>query len=188
VRRLPGDGRVAVADLGGDGLTPLAAARSCASSATYFNTTPGLLFIDEFGAVSAEPKRSVFDSPEFKKWAEKRPLSESFEPEEQYESNSLVEEEKLNISPNNVNFEALINELDEMDGTSKKKFESSSNSTNQATDHMKSCLNKDCLYCLPKEAKFCLKCGTAQMPKFCTECGFSFPSMEKFCPDCGKKR
>jgi hypothetical protein len=92
------------------------------------------------------------------------------------------------FKPNSVNLADLLNELDEMDGTSKKKFESSSNSTNQATDHMKSCLNKDCLYCLPKEAKFCLKCGTAQMPKFCTECGFSFPSMEKFCPDCGKKR
>jgi hypothetical protein len=28
----------------------------------------------------------------------------------------------------------------------------------------------------------------AQMPKFCTECGYSFPGMEKFCPDCGNKR
>jgi predicted nucleic acid-binding Zn-ribbon protein len=26
------------------------------------------------------------------------------------------------------------------------------------------------------------------MPKFCTECGYSFPGMEKFCPDCGTKR
>jgi hypothetical protein len=94
----------------------------------------------------------------------------------------------LDFKPNSVNLADLLNELDEMDGTSKKKLESSSDSSNQSIDHMKSCLNKDCLYCLPKEAKFCLKCGTAQMPKFCTECGFSFPSMEKFCPDCGKKR
>ena len=81
-----------------------------------------------------------------------------------------------------------------MDGTSKKKFEVTSDKKQPGTNaglnsaHIKSCLNKDCLYGLPKEAKFCLKCGTAQMPKFCTECGFSFPGMEKFCPDCGNKR
>jgi RNA polymerase subunit RPABC4/transcription elongation factor Spt4 len=44
------------------------------------------------------------------------------------------------------------------------------------------------MYILPKDAKYCLKCGTAQMPKYCTECGYSFPGMEKFCPDCGTKR
>jgi membrane protease subunit (stomatin/prohibitin family) len=44
------------------------------------------------------------------------------------------------------------------------------------------------MYDLPKDAKFCLKCGTAQMSKFCTECGYNFPGMEKFCPDCGNKR
>jgi RNA polymerase subunit RPABC4/transcription elongation factor Spt4 len=55
-------------------------------------------------------------------------------------------------------------------------------------EHFKSCFNKDCMYCLPKDAKYCLKCGTAQMPKYCTECGYSFPGMEKFCPDCGTKR
>ena len=56
------------------------------------------------------------------------------------------------------------------------------------TNTNKPCLNKDCMYGLPKDAKFCMKCGTAQMPKFCTECGYSFPGMEKFCPDCGTKR
>jgi RNA polymerase subunit RPABC4/transcription elongation factor Spt4 len=54
--------------------------------------------------------------------------------------------------------------------------------------HFKSCLNKQCLYGLPKDAKFCLKCGTAQLSQFCTECGYNFPGMEKFCPDCGTKR
>jgi RNA polymerase subunit RPABC4/transcription elongation factor Spt4 len=61
-------------------------------------------------------------------------------------------------------------------------------SSNIAPEWFKNCLNKDCMYNLPKDAKFCLKCGTAQLPKFCSECGFSFPGMEKFCPDCGKKR
>jgi RNA polymerase subunit RPABC4/transcription elongation factor Spt4 len=53
---------------------------------------------------------------------------------------------------------------------------------------MKNCANENCLYALPIDAKFCLKCGTAQLAKFCTECGFQFPGMEKFCPDCGNKR
>ena len=98
------------------------------------------------------------------------------------------------IKPNNINIADLLSELDEMDGTSKKKFEVTSDKKQSDTNaglnsaHIKSCLNKDCLYGLPKEAKFCLKCGTAQMPKFCTECGYSFPGMEKFCPDCGNKR
>ena len=98
------------------------------------------------------------------------------------------------IKPNNINIADLLSELDEMDGTSKKKFEVTSDKKQPDTNadlnsaHIKSCLNKDCLYGLPKEAKFCLKCGTAQMPKFCTECGYSFPGMEKFCPDCGNKR
>ena len=98
------------------------------------------------------------------------------------------------IKPNNINIADLLSELDEMDGTSKMKFEVTSDKKQPDTNaglnsaHIKSCLNKDCLYGLPKEAKFCLKCGTAQMPKFCTECGYSFPGMEKFCPDCGNKR
>ena len=61
-------------------------------------------------------------------------------------------------------------------------------SNNIASTVYKSCLNKQCLYGLPKDAKFCLKCGTAQLSQFCTECGYSFPGMEKFCPDCGTKR
>jgi RNA polymerase subunit RPABC4/transcription elongation factor Spt4 len=53
---------------------------------------------------------------------------------------------------------------------------------------MKNCANENCLYALPIDAKFCLKCGTAQLAKFCVECGFKFLAMEKFCPDCGNKR
>jgi len=55
-------------------------------------------------------------------------------------------------------------------------------------DNSKVCSNKDCLCHLPKEAKFCLNCGDAQMQKFCTECGYYFPGAEKFCPECGTKR
>lgn len=111
---------------------------------------------------------------------------------------SETEPEKMSITPHNVNFAALLNELDEMDGTSKKfKARPNPDGTVQIDpntkigfkwDHMKDCANKDCLCAIPKDAKFCLECGTPQMPKFCTECGYSFPGMEKFCPDCGNKR
>ena len=89
---------------------------------------------------------------------------------------------------------ALLSELDDMDGTSQKLKPSDGmiqidpNTKVGWTENNKSCLNKECMYALPKDAKFCLKCGTPQMPKFCTECGYNFPGMEKFCPDCGNKR
>lgn len=91
----------------------------------------------------------------------------------------------------------LLSELDVMDGTSlKSKTQPTSDVVVQVdsntkigwSESNKSCLNKECLCLLPKDAKFCLKCGTPQMSKFCTECGYSFPGMEKFCPDCGNKR
>lgn len=154
------------------------------------------LKINEFGDVSADPKQSLFDSPEFQKWAENQPILKTSESEEQIQGES--DEEKLKITPQNEILAKLLNELDEMDGTADKfKAHPNPDGTVQIDpntkvgwkhDHMKDCANKECLYALPKDAKFCMKCGTAQMPKFCTECGYSFPGMEKFCPDCGNKR
>ncbi len=137
------------------------------------------LNFDESGAIVAEPKQSLFDSPEFQKWAEKQPILKASEPEMKEEL-EYTETSHQNISPNGVNIADLISELDEMDGSNLQKTEDIWN--------FRKCLNQDCLYGLPKDAKFCLKCGTPQMSKFCTECGYSFPGMEKFCPDCGNKR
>jgi RNA polymerase subunit RPABC4/transcription elongation factor Spt4 len=133
------------------------------------------LKINEYGDVSAEPKQSLFDSPEFQKWAENQPILNTSELEMEEET-----EHQSKINPNTVNIAHLISELDEMDGTIERIQDE-----NQC---FKNCLNQSCMYSLPKDAKFCLKCGTAQMPKFCTECGYTFPGMEKFCPDCGNKR
>ena len=155
------------------------------------------LKIDESGTVSAEPKQSLFDSPEFQKWAENQPILRPAELIAEFKNDQNSEDTHL-IRPQNVDIATLLNELDEMDGTAKKhKAYPNPDGTIQIDpntkigfryDLMKECANKDCLYALPKDAKFCMKCGTAQMPKFCTECGFSFPGMEKFCPDCGTKR
>ena len=153
------------------------------------------LKIDESGDINAEPKQSLFDSPEFQKWAEKQPILKA--PEHDIKIEDPIEE-KFSITPQNEILAKLLNELDEMDGTARKfKAHPNPDGTVQIdpntaigfrNDHMKDCANKECLYALPKDAKFCMKCGTAQMPKFCTECGYSFPGMEKFCPDCGTKR
>lgn len=150
------------------------------------------LSFDESGQVKASSNDYWLDKIENSNLPSIEPDSEV----EQMASQREVIPTNLTVStikPNNINIADLLSELDEMDGTSKKKFEVTSDKNQPDTNAglnsaSKSCLNKDCLYGLPKEAKFCLKCGTAQMPKFCTECGYSFPGMEKFCPDCGNKR
>lgn len=101
------------------------------------------------------------------------------------------------IVPVTHDISKLISELDEMEDSSERKYKPGpegwitvdrNTQVGLKNEHFKSCFNKNCLYNLPKDANFCMKCGTAQMPKFCTECGFSFLAMEKFCPDCGTKR
>jgi len=137
---------------------------------------------DESGALKASfDFRDLADHPELQKF--QKVVTPEPEP--------ILEPERKIVS-NTLDISKLISELDDMDGTTKKKFQQTLDETiiepHANISSSKSCLNKDCLYGLPKEAKFCLKCGTAQMPKFCTECGYSFPGMEKFCPDCGNKR
>ena len=147
--------------------------------------------IDSNGTVTANPSQTLMNSPHMidmlQKFHKIEPYSEVLT-----KSDSTPSEPK--IIPNKVQFAALLSELDEMDGTSKKTDSHLSSDVKLTEDlkpkneFLKACSNKDCLYNLPKDAKFCLECGTAQMPKFCTECGYSFPGMEKFCPDCGNKR
>ena len=148
--------------------------------------------LNEYGEISAEPTHSLLDSPEL------LDLAGSMLKKEYTHVEASAVEPKKPFSNAFVTINDLISSLDVMDGTNESPnihpstfvFTESikQNTSNRLPDHLKSCLNKDCLYGLPKEAKFCLKCGTAQMPKFCTECGYSFPGMEKFCPDCGNKR
>lgn len=144
---------------------------------------------DESGSLKASfDIRDLVDHPELQKFH--KVVSSEKEKEEIIENTEFI--------PQNVILAKLLNELDEMEGTSKKfKARPNADGTIQidpntkigfSYDQIRDCANKECLYALPKDAKFCMKCGTAQMPKFCTECGFSFIAMEKFCPDCGTKR
>lgn len=147
------------------------------------------LEMDESGQVVANLNQSLFDSPQMSNWIKSRqnePEIEAVDPEPS----------KPQIISNKVDIATLISELNEMDGYSQKLKPSSdgmiqideNTKIGWSGENFKSCLNKDCMCNLPKDAKFCMKCGTAQMSKFCTECGYNFPGMEKFCPDCGNKR
>jgi RNA polymerase subunit RPABC4/transcription elongation factor Spt4 len=136
------------------------------------------LSIDETGEAKAQLKQSVLDSPEFIKWLEKQQNSEVIEePKEEIQ----VEQE----DSRNLFISGLISQLDDL---SPKTQKVKPVEENVIVQHSKSCFNKSCLYALPKDAKFCLKCGTAQLAQFCTECGYNFKDLEKFCPDCGNKR
>ncbi len=137
--------------------------------------------VDENGEISANPKMSILDSEQFSKLVDSH-----LNPEPEPVAIRGMQPDLLS---------RLISELDDIKEDKSKRFlepESSNvftvEESNNISTLQKSCLNKQCLYCLPKDAKFCLKCGTAQLAQFCTECGYNFPGMEKFCPDCGTKR
>jgi RNA polymerase subunit RPABC4/transcription elongation factor Spt4 len=146
-----------------------------------FQPTDMNVEVDENGEISANPKMSILDSEQFSKLVDSHLNSEP-------EPVSI-----RGIEPDLLS--RLISELDDIKEDKSKPFfkpESSNvlipEEASNIDAHYKSCLNKQCLYGLPKDAKFCLKCGTAQLSQFCTECGYNFPGMEKFCPDCGTKR
>ena len=147
--------------------------------------------IDSQGTISANPSQTLMNSPHMIDMLQK---FHKIEPSNEVLPENDPTPSEPKIMPNKVQLAALLSELDEMDGTS-RKIESHISSELKVKENSKPkdewykpCSNKDCMYNLPKDAKFCLECGTAQMPKFCTECGYSFPGMEKFCPDCGNKR
>ncbi len=127
--------------------------------------------IDDFGEIKAKSKNSLIDSPNMVDFIAK--IIDN--------SNS----EEFEVSHQSSIYSDLLSELDEMDGTAKRKPKPSPVNNDI---QLKNCINKSCLYSLPKDANFCLKCGTAQLSRFCSECGFNFKSEEKFCPDCGTKR
>jgi RNA polymerase subunit RPABC4/transcription elongation factor Spt4 len=113
---------------------------------------------------------------------------------------NLIESQKTTIQPHiegrNI-YTDLMSELDDLANSNAGINKSVSSGvihsglnikSGLVKDNSKVCSNTDCLCHLPKEAKFCLECGNAQMTKFCTECGYQFPGSEKFCPECGTKR
>ena len=144
--------------------------------------------VGENGEISANPVISIIDSEQFTRLVDSHLNQNDFQSEDiEHVSIQPVESDLLS---------RLISELDDLKEDKSKPFlkPESSNAlmveepSNVTPTWYKNCSNKECMYNLPKDAKFCLECGTVQMPKFCTECGYNFPGMEKFCPDCGKKR
>ena len=144
--------------------------------------------IAENGEIVANPSEWLLNSQKLQNMAKNMDkYSNSYEDlsqAEEFEVQTNIIEASNQFISKEVSIASLLSELDDMDGTSELKHLEV-----QTQDQwFMNCLNQDCMYSLPKDAKFCLKCGTAQLPKFCTECGFKFPSLEKFCPDCGNKR
>ena len=144
--------------------------------------------IAENGEIVANPSEWLLNSQKLQNMAKNMDkYSNSYEDlskAEEFEVQTNIIEASNQFIPKEVSIASLLSELDDMDGTSELKHLEVQNQD----QWFMSCLNQDCMYSLPKDAKFCLKCGTAQLPKFCTECGFKFPGSEKFCPDCGNKR
>jgi hypothetical protein len=141
------------------------------------------LSIGETGEPRADMKTSIFESEQFQEWLktkEKQAQIETFEPE-------MIQEP---IDPRKELISSLMSELDDLDIEIKPQSSTMRIVKKPEVDkqNWKSCSNPECLYDLPHDAKFCLKCGTAQLKKFCTECGFHFKIEEKFCPDCGTRR
>lgn len=131
------------------------------------------LKFDEFGQIRADFDKSLIDTKKMSEWSKIAVNLQSAKIEDEIENSTISKDV----------YSSLLAELDEMDGN-KKIVEK----PKVLSKNYKNCSNKDCLYELPKDANFCLKCGTAQMAKFCIECGFNFKAEEKFCPDCGTKR
>lgn len=156
-----------------------------------FKPTEMNVEVDQNGEISANPKLSILDSEQFSKLVESH-LNNDDDQNEYVETSTIPLQSDL--------LSKLISELDDLKEVKEEKefpwkinpdgsYQIDKNTTaSPRFDLAKNCANKDCMYALPQDAKFCLKCGTAQMAKFCTECGFSFTGMEKFCPDCGTKR
>lgn len=151
------------------------------------NPTPDMsqleLSIGDTGEPRADMKTSIFESEQFQEWLktkEKQAQNETFEPE-------MIPEP---IDPRKELISSLMSELDDLDVEIKPQSSTMRIVKKPEVDkqQFKGCSNSECLYSLPLDAKFCLKCGTAQLKKFCTECGFNFKIEEKFCPDCGTKR
>jgi len=142
--------------------------------------------VDDNGEISANPKMSILDSEQFSRLVDSHLNQNEFQPED-IEPVSVQPVESGLLS-------RLIAELDDIKEDKTKPFIPGPDGwvtvdpSTKVGWTSKPCLNKDCMYNLAKDSKFCSKCGTYQMPKFCTECGYSFPGMEKFCPDCGTKR
>jgi len=141
------------------------------------------LSVGETGEPRADMKTSIFESEQFQEWLktkEKQAQTDTFEVE-------VIPEP---IDPRKQLISSLMSELDDLDIelTPQPSTMRIVKKTGDEKQHSKDCSNPECLYSLPSDAKFCLKCGTAQLKKFCTQCGFNFKIEEKFCPDCGTRR